>query len=108
MEEIGRVGENGRTARPVCNLVPVLCKLRWQRRSRLVRHLPHVGMPAERKYPHRSSIVFRAPCWRDGREESRLLVDKPPDRPSTQQFRQLASKIVQRGGVGQVAEWVWW
>ena len=37
-----------------------------------------------------------------------LLVDEPSDCPSAQQFRQLVPKIVERGGVGQVAEWVLW
>jgi hypothetical protein len=37
-----------------------------------------------------------------------LRVDEPPDRPSAQQFRQLVPKLVERGGVGQMAKGVLW
>ena len=74
----------------------------------MVRHFPYVGMPAERKNPHRGPIVFCAPCWRDGREQLALLVDEPPDRPSTQQFRQLMPKMGEGRQVRKIFKRVLW
>src|SRR4029077_574809 len=108
IERVGSIREHRRTAKLPRNFVPGLGKLRWQRRSRLVRHFPNIGMPAERKNPHCRSIFLRAPCGWDRRKQPALLVDESPDRPSTQQFRQLVPKMGERRHVWKFFKWVLW